>query len=81
MHPGAEGDRGQTRIATLVVDLVASRLDEHRRPTSGGLEHRRFNHRRMRRAHRGDAGRLTADTAAAGRDKVYEARRATWLGA
>ena len=52
-----EGGRGQARVTTLVVDLVASRLDQDRCPLGGRLAQGRLDHRRVRGAHRGDAGR------------------------
>ena len=81
VHLVAEGGRGQARVATFVVDLVAGRLDEHCRPIGGGLAYGCFDHHRMCRAHRGDAGRPDANTAAAGRDEGPQARRLACPGA
>ena len=53
----AECGRGETGVATLVVDLVAGCLDEDRCVISGRLQHRGLDHERMGRAHRGHRAR------------------------
>ena len=53
----AERLRRQTGIATLVVHLVASRLDQYGHAVGGRLAHGCFYDDRVGRAHRGYGGR------------------------